>query len=109
MGNKFTRGGSGLFAAAATAVSAIGMSVVPVSTLPVAQAACDDWVLGPTTLALLQDAPGTDIDIYGWSGKQITALPSGKPAYAIMWTPGTKTTGTVAGNITGKTVTVNVN
>jgi len=108
MTEKFALRSSRFFTVAATAVGVLGISLIPAPTLPVAHAACDDWTLGPTTLAIKQDG-GPDVDIYGWSGKQITALPSGKPAYGILWTDGGKTTGSVAGNITGKTVTVNAN
>lgn len=97
-----------LLAAVAAMASAVGILLVPAQMLPVANAACDDWVLGPTTFAFQLDGTGLDFDTYGWSGKSITALPSGAPAYAQMWTD-PKSQGPVTGNINGRTITISAN
>jgi len=98
--------------AAGSAVSAIGLFILPVQMpvqmIPVAQAACEDWVLGPTVFAFTLDQNGLDFDTYGWSGKSVTALPSGAPAYATMWTD-PKSVGPVTGNINGRTINMAVN
>ncbi|PEG35316.1 hypothetical protein CQY20_22375 [Mycolicibacterium agri] len=91
-------------------VAIVATSVVwmPVTVAPVASAACNDWVLGPANLILHQDN-GIEVDIYGWTGKSITALPSGKPAYAQYWSNNVKTTGSVSGHINGNVVEINAN
>lgn len=96
------------FIAAATVASAVAIFTVPVTTAPVAHAACKDWVLGPANLILNQDN-GIEVDIYGWTGKAITNLPSGAPAYAQYWSNGTKTKGSATGNINGNVVEMNLN
>ena len=92
---------------AATAASAVGFFMIPASFIPLAHAACDDWTLGPANLILHQDN-GIEVDVYGWSGKAITALPSGKPAYAQYWSNNTKTTGSATGHLNGKVVEMNL-
>jgi hypothetical protein len=46
--------------------------------LPVANAACDDWVLGPDVFELEQ-ANGIHVMSYGWSGKSLITTPGGNP------------------------------
>lgn len=96
------------FLAAAAAAAVLGISTVSGPALPVAHAACQDWVLGPANLILHQDN-GIEVDVYGWTGKAITNLPSGAPAYAQYWSNGTKTKGSVTGNINGNVVEINAN
>jgi hypothetical protein len=94
--------------AAAAAVSAVGIVLVPAATAPMANAACEYWVMGPTVFAFYLDGTGLNFDTYGWPGKSITALPSGAPAYAQMWTQ-PKSGGAVASNINGRTITISAN
>ena len=75
--------------AAATAAGAAALFAIPSTTAPLAHAACQNWGLGPANLILHQDN-GIEVDVYGWTGKAITNLPSGAPAYAQYWSNGTK-------------------
>lgn len=108
MTQDIARRRSGTCAAAAAVVGALGISLITLPVLPVANAACDDWVLGPANLILHQDN-GIEVDVYGWSGKSITALPSGAPPYAQYWSNGVKTKGSVSGHINGNVVEINAN
>ena len=90
---------------AAAAMS--GAVTIPMYSAPIAHAACQDWVLGPANLILHQDN-GIEVDIYGWTGKAITNLPSGAPAYAQYWSNGTKTKGSATGNLNGNVVEMNL-
>jgi hypothetical protein len=110
MKRETARRGSGLCAAAATAVSAVGLSLASVSTLPVAHAACEDWILGPTVWEIALDN-GALIETYGWSGKSMTKTPGGKPAFAEWFPPGggPKTEGPSTGSINGRAITFTPN
>lgn len=105
MNRDIVRRGSGICAAAATAVSAVGISLVNLPVLPVAQAACDDWVLGPTVWEIVLDN-GAQIETYGWSGKSMT-----KTAFAQWFPPGGggKTEGPSTGSINGRAITFTAN
>lgn len=96
------------FIAAATVTGAVALFTTPITTAPLAHAACKDWVLGPANLILHQDN-GIEVDVYGWTGKAITNLPSGAPAYAQYWSNGTKTKGSATGSINGDVVEMNLN
>jgi hypothetical protein len=110
MKRVITRRGSGICAAAATAVSAVGFSLASASMLPVAQAACEDWILGPTVWEIVLDN-GAQIETYGWSGKSMTKTPGGKPAFAEWFLPGGggKTEGPSSGSINGRAITFTAN
>ena len=110
MKREIARRGSGICAAAATAMSAVGISLASASMLPVAHAACEDWILGPTVWEIALDN-GVLIETYGWSGKSMTTTPGGKPAFAE-WFPaggGDKTEGPSSGSINRRAINFTAN
>jgi hypothetical protein len=110
MRGKFNHRRSRLCTAVATATSAIGIVILPVPTAPVANAACEDWIAGPTAYGFTQNN-GFVGDLFGWSGKSLTATPGGRPAYAWIFPQGggPKSEGAATGNINGRAINFTIN
>jgi hypothetical protein len=107
MSKKYAQHGSRLCVAAATAV---GIFTLPNPMLPIAHAACEDWVLGPTVWEVALDN-GILVETYGWSGKAMTTTPGGKAAFSEYFPPGggAKTEGPSSGNINGRAINFSAN